>query len=82
MSQIMALPVNDYLDAVIIIQLSIKLPLLADAQTGLATFSTTVSAAQRHRMGNSTLAYTCPDTQYPEKPLFKNFSIFLDLFGN
>ena len=101
----LALPVNEYLNAVIIIQLSIKLPLLAawhtsfacpkqvsrkrhptmaalraplrcspvagrqklaDAQTGLASCSTTGSAAQRHRMGNSTRAHTCPGTRYPD----------------
>jgi hypothetical protein len=93
----MALPLNEYLTAVIIIQLTIKLPLLAawhtsfacpkevsrkrhptmpalraplccspvagrqklaDAQTGLAPYSATGSAAQRHRMGNSTHART------------------------
>ena len=102
-----ALPVNEYLDAVIIIQLSIKSPLLAawhtsfacpkqvsrkrhptmpalraplrcspvagrqklaDAQTGLASCSTTGSAAQRHRMGNSTLARTFPGKRYPDDP--------------
>jgi len=95
----MALPVNEHLNALIIIQLSIKLPLLAarhtsfacpkqvsrkrhptmpalraplccspvagrqklaDAQTGLASCSTTGSAAQRHRMGNRTHAHTFP----------------------
>ena len=107
----LALPVNEYLDAVIIIQLSIKLPLLAawhtsfacpkqvsrkrhptmpalraplrcspvagrqklaDAQTGLASCSTTGCAAQRHRMGNSTRAHTCPGTRYPDDPHYEN----------
>ena len=122
LSKLLALPVNQYLDAVIIIQLSIKLPLLAawhtsfacpkqvsrkrhptipalraplrcspvagrqklaDAQTGLASCSTTGSAAQRHRMGNSTLAHTCPGTRYPDDPiffhLFYSFWVFISL---
>ena len=110
-STFLGLPVNEYLDAVIIIQWSIKLPLLAawhtsfacpkqvsrkrhptmpalraplrcspvagrqklaDAQTGLASCSTTGSAAQRHRMGNSTLAHTCLGRRYPDDPYFQN----------
>ena len=106
-SKKVVLPVNEYLNAVIIIKLSIKLPLLAawhtsfacpkevsrkrhptmpalwaplrcspvagrqklaDAQTGLASFYTTGCAAQRHRMGNSTPAHTCPGTRYPDEP--------------
>ena len=102
-NKLLALPVNEYLNAVIIIQLSIKLVLLAawrffclsktsikkktpdDAgpagslvllasggtpKTRLASCFTTGSAAQRHRMGNSTLAHTCPGTQYPDDPNF------------
>jgi hypothetical protein len=100
-----ALPVNEYLNALIIIQLTIKLPLLAawhtsfacpkevsrkrhptmpalrapmycspvvgrqklaGAQTGLASCSTTGSAAQRHRMGNGPHAHTYPGTRYPD----------------
>jgi hypothetical protein len=41
----MALPVNEYLFAIIIAQLSIKLPLLADAQTGLVPYSATSCSA-------------------------------------
>ena len=41
---------------------------LADAQTGLASCSTTGSAAQRHRMGNSALAHTFPGMRYPDDP--------------
>ena len=99
-----ALPGNEGLDTVIIIQLYIKLPLLAawhtsfawpkqvsrkrhptmpalqaplccspvagrqklaDAQTGLVSCFTT----QRHRMGNSTLAYTYAGRRYSDDPL-------------
>ncbi len=105
----MVLPVSEYLTAVIIIQLTIKLPLLAawhtsfacpkevsrkrhptmpalraplccspvagrqklaDAQTGLASCSSTGSAAQRHQMGNSTHARTYPGRRYPDDSLF------------
>ena len=48
----MALPVNEHLNAVIIIQLSSKSPLLA----------------ARHRMGNSTHAHTFPGRRYPDDP--------------
>ena len=110
-----ALPVNEYLNAVIIIQLSITTPLLAawhtsfacpkqvsrkrhptmptlraplccspvagrqklaDAQTGLASCSSTDSAAQRHRMGSSTLAHTFSGTRYPDDLNFNDFWVF------
>ena len=46
---------------------------LADAQTGLASCSTTGSAAQRHRMGNSRRAHTCPGRRYPDDPKNSGF---------
>jgi hypothetical protein len=95
---LLALQVNEYLNAIIIIQLSIKLPLLAawhtsfacpnqvwrkrhptmpalraplccspvagrqklaDAQTGLAPYSATSSAARRLQTGEIQYAYSC-----------------------
>jgi hypothetical protein len=44
---------------------------LADAQTGLTSWSTTCSAARRHQMGNSMHAHTCPGTRYPDDPVLK-----------
>jgi hypothetical protein len=109
---LLALPLNEYLNAIIIIQLSITLPLLAawhtsfacpkevsrkrhplipalraplccspvagrqklaDAQTGLASYSATSSAARRHQTGGSQYARcsfryafsgTTPKTQF------------------
>ena len=102
-----ALPVNEYLNVKIIIQLSIKLPLLAawhtsfacpkdvsrkrhptmptlraplccspvvgrqklaDAQTGLAPYSATSSAARRHQTGAANMRLPVSGKRFPEGP--------------
>jgi hypothetical protein len=103
----MALLVNDYLNAIIIIPLSIKSPLLAawqtsfacpkevsrkrhptipalraplccspvaerqklaDAQTGLAPYSATGSAARRHQTGAPNMRVPVSGRRFPEEP--------------
>ena len=45
---------------------------LADAQTGLASCSTTGSAAQRHRMGTVRLRIPVQVRDYPDDPIILN----------